>query len=121
MTSPLDRLAVPDGSPVREPKDDAEFAGLVDGGLSQLTDAGNVANSLRTRFILAYGAAHALCPAALRHHGFGRRIGSSFFRSCRTRSGSVRRCCAYSANVPASEIAASTKANSMSMTGSCQT
>jgi hypothetical protein len=35
-----------------------------------LKDAENEANSLESRFDLAYGAAHALCLAALRHHGF---------------------------------------------------
>jgi hypothetical protein len=35
-----------------------------------LKDAENEANSLESRFDLAHGAAHALCLAALRHHGF---------------------------------------------------
>jgi hypothetical protein len=35
-----------------------------------LKDAENEANTLESRFDLAYGAAHALCLAALRHHGF---------------------------------------------------
>jgi hypothetical protein len=35
-----------------------------------LKDAENEKNSLESRFDLAYGAAHALCLAALRHHGF---------------------------------------------------
>jgi hypothetical protein len=30
----------------------------------------NEANSSESRFDLAYGAAHALCLAAVRHHGF---------------------------------------------------
>ena len=47
-----------------------EFDGLVHSGLARLKDAENEANSLESRFDLAYGAAHALCLAALRHHGF---------------------------------------------------
>ena len=47
-----------------------EFAGLVRSGLARLKDAENAANSLDSRFDLAYSAAHALCLAALRHHGF---------------------------------------------------
>ena len=39
-------------------------------GLARLRDAENDANSLDSRFDLAYGAAHALCLAALRYHGF---------------------------------------------------
>jgi hypothetical protein len=39
-------------------------------GLARLKDAQLVSNSLDSRFDLAYGAAHALCLAALRHHGF---------------------------------------------------
>jgi hypothetical protein len=35
-----------------------------------LTDAEREANSLDSRFDLAYNAAFALCLAALRHHGF---------------------------------------------------
>lgn len=35
-----------------------------------MKDAENIANSLDSRFDLAYNAAHALSFAALRHHGF---------------------------------------------------
>lgn len=42
------------------------------------------ANSLDSRFDLAYSAAHALCLAALRPTDSGRRSGTSFFRCCRT-------------------------------------
>src|SRR5687767_836860 len=38
--------------------------------MARLTDGENDANSLESRFDLAYGAAHALCLAALRHHGY---------------------------------------------------
>ena len=39
-------------------------------GRARLTDARNAALSLESRFDLAYNAAHALCLAALRRHGF---------------------------------------------------
>ncbi len=47
-----------------------EFAGLKRSGLARLSDAANTANSLEGRFDLAYNAAHALCLAALRRHGY---------------------------------------------------
>ena len=68
MTSPLDRLV--GLSLMAEPPDGKEFAGLRNSGLKRLNDAGNPANSLEGRFDLAYYAAHALCLAALRYHGF---------------------------------------------------
>jgi hypothetical protein len=70
MTSPLDRLAGPGGVLAHEPADRAEFAGLVRSGMARLKDAQNEANSLDSRFDLAYSAAHALCLAALRYQGF---------------------------------------------------
>ena len=39
-------------------------------GLARLTDAGNNALSLESRFDLGYNAAHALSLAALRWHGY---------------------------------------------------
>jgi hypothetical protein len=68
--SPLERLAGPGNVLAKEAPDAKEVEGLVRSGLSRLKDAENVANSLDSRFDLAYGAAHALCLAALRHHGF---------------------------------------------------
>ncbi len=68
--SPLDRLAGPGNVLAKESPDAKEFEGLVRSGLARLHDAENDANSLESRFDLAYGAAHALCLAALRHHGF---------------------------------------------------
>jgi hypothetical protein len=68
--SPLDRLAGPGNGLGKEAPDAKEFDGLVHSGLARLKDAENEANSLESRFDLAYGAAHALCLAALRHHGF---------------------------------------------------
>ena len=58
------------GTLVREPPDAQEFAGLLRSGLTRLKDAESDAISLESRFDLAYGAAHALCLAALRYHGF---------------------------------------------------
>ena len=54
----------------KEAPDAKEFDGLVRSGLARLRDAEKQENSLESRFDLAYGAAHALCLAALRHQGF---------------------------------------------------
>ena len=70
MTSPLERLAGPGQPLAAEPPSAKEFAGLKRSGLARLRDASNSANSLEGRFDLAYNAAHALCLAALRYHGF---------------------------------------------------
>jgi hypothetical protein len=70
MTSPLDKLAVPTKSLRQEPPDPQEFSGLKRSGLARLKDATNTENSLEGRFDLAYNAAHALCLAALRWHGY---------------------------------------------------
>jgi len=59
------------GKPLKaEPPDAKEFAGLKRSGLARLKDAGTPALSLEGRFDLAYNAAHALCFAALRWHGY---------------------------------------------------
>ncbi len=68
--STLENLAGPGKVLAKEAPDAKEFDGLVRSGLARLRDAENDANSLESRFDLAYGAAHALCLAALRHHGF---------------------------------------------------
>jgi hypothetical protein len=68
--SRLEGLAGPGNLLAKEPADPKEFAGLVTSGLERLADAEKVENSLYSRFDLAYGAAHALCLAALRYHGF---------------------------------------------------
>src|SRR6266849_821287 len=65
--SPLERRAGPGNVLAKEPPDAKEFAGLVRSGLARLKDAESDANSLDSRFDLAYSAAHALCLAALRH------------------------------------------------------
>lgn len=70
MTSPLDALTGPGKSLRREPPDFAEFAGLRKSALARLADAENSDNALESRFDLAYNAAHSLCLAALRWHGY---------------------------------------------------
>lgn len=70
MISPLERLSGPGKSLVAEPPDAAEFAGLKRSGMVRLKDASNESNSLESRFDLVYNAAHSLCLAALRYHGY---------------------------------------------------
>lgn len=70
MPSPLENLTGPGKPLVAEAPDHAEIAGLLRSGRARLTDARNSALSLESRFDLAYNAAHALCLAALRKHGF---------------------------------------------------
>ena len=70
MTSAFENLCGP-GKPLKvEPPDAAEFAGLVRSGRLRLRDARVSGLSLESRFDLGYNAAHALCLAALRWHGF---------------------------------------------------
>jgi hypothetical protein len=70
MPSAFENLCGP-GKPLHaEPPDAAEIAGLTRSGLARLTDANNSALSLESRFDLGYNAAHALCLAALRWHGY---------------------------------------------------
>ena len=70
MPSPLETLAGPGKVLRREPPDPKELAGLTRSGLTRLADAEKKANSVESRFDLAYNAAHALCLAALRHAGY---------------------------------------------------
>jgi hypothetical protein len=70
MTSPLENLSGPGKPLAQEPPDENEFMGLKRSALARLRDARNPANSLESRFDLAYNAAHALCLAALRRHGY---------------------------------------------------
>jgi hypothetical protein len=70
MTSAFDNLCGP-GKPLRaEPPDAREFAGLRDMGVAKLADARRKGLALASHFDLAYNAAHALCLAALRWHGY---------------------------------------------------
>ena len=70
MTSQLDALCGPEKPLKLEPFDAQEFAGLKRSGMARLKDATNPDNSIESRFDLAINAAHALCLAALRRHGF---------------------------------------------------
>ena len=70
MPSPLENLSGPGKALREEPPDAKEFAGLKRSGLARLADAEKPANSVESRFDLAYNAAHALCLAALRHAGY---------------------------------------------------
>ena len=70
MPSAFDKLCGP-GKPLKvEPPDATEFAGLVQSGRARLKDATSKSLALESRFDLAYNAAHALCLAALRWHGY---------------------------------------------------
>jgi len=70
VTSAFENLSGP-GKPLRaEPPDKKEFEGLVRSGRARLRDALNTTLSIESRFDLAYNAAHALCLAALRWHGY---------------------------------------------------
>lgn len=70
MLSTLENLCGPGGPLKREPPDAREFAGLLRSGKARLKDAGSADLALESRFDLAYNAAHALCLAALRWHGY---------------------------------------------------
>jgi hypothetical protein len=70
MASAFENLCGP-GKPLHaEPPDAKEFAGLRDRGVAKLEDARRAALALESQFDLAYNAAHALCLAALRWHGY---------------------------------------------------
>jgi hypothetical protein len=70
MPSPFENLSGP-GKPLKAELADAkEFAGLKRAGLARLQDASNSALALESRFDLGYNAAHGLCLAALRWHGY---------------------------------------------------
>jgi len=58
------------GSLKAEPPDRAEFLRLLASGRTRLRDAKNADLALESQFDLAYNAAHALCLAALRWHGY---------------------------------------------------
>ena len=76
MSSPFENLTGP-GKPLRaEPPDAKEFSGLQRMGLARLNDAQHASLALESRFDLACNAAHALCLAALRWHGY--RSGNRF-------------------------------------------
>ena len=70
MTSPFENLAGPGNALRAEPPDAHEFTGLQRMGLARLQDAQKADLAVESRFDLAYNAAHALCLAALRWHGY---------------------------------------------------
>ncbi len=76
MTSPFENLTGPGKALRAEPPDAPEFSGLQRMGLARLQDAQKPDLALESRFDLAYNAAHALCLAALRWHGY--RSGNRF-------------------------------------------
>jgi hypothetical protein len=70
MISAFENLCGP-GKPLKaEPPDAKEFGGLLRSGAARLKDAGTAGLAVESRFDLAYNAAHALCLAALRWHGY---------------------------------------------------
>lgn len=70
MSSALENLCGPGKPLAEEPPDEHEIAGLLRSGQARLADARNPTLSPESRFDLAYNAAHALCLAALRRHGY---------------------------------------------------
>jgi hypothetical protein len=70
MPSPLENLCGPSKPLTAEAPDVREFAGLLRSGQARLADAQFAQLSLESRFDLVYNAAHAMCLAALRWHGY---------------------------------------------------
>lgn len=70
VISAFEKLCGPNKPLKVEPPDAKEFAGLLRSGLRRLQDAQQPHLSLEGRFDLAYNAAHAMCLAALRWHGY---------------------------------------------------
>ena len=70
MTSRFENLCGPGRPLKREPADKQEIAGLRRSAFARLEDARKPELSVDSRFDLAYGAAHALCTAALRCQGY---------------------------------------------------
>jgi hypothetical protein len=118
VTSPLENLCGPDQPLRKEPPNAKEFAGLERSGLTRLADAQKEANSLESRFDLAYNAAHALCLAALRRSGYRSANRYIVFQVLRTRSGSVLKCGGYWPGAMTSAIVESTQAICLS-TNAC--
>jgi len=70
MSSPLENLCGPSKPLAAEAPDAREFAGLMRSGQARLADAQLAQLSLESRFDLVYNAAHAMCLATLRWHGY---------------------------------------------------
>ena len=110
MPSALENLAGPDKALRKEPPDAKEFSGLKRSALARLRDAGKPDNSLESRFDLGYNAAHALCLAALRWHGYRAAHRYIVFQVCRIPWAWDRRYGGYSPSATMSAIRASTRA-----------
>jgi hypothetical protein len=82
VASKLSNLSGYDKALVAEPPDRAEFDGLVKSAIARLDDAANDSLALESRFDLAYNAAHGLCLAALRWHGYRARHRYIVFQKC---------------------------------------
>jgi len=70
MTSALERLTGPDKPLAAEAPDETEATGLMRSARARLADAAKPTLSLKSRFDLAYNAAHAMCLAASRRCGY---------------------------------------------------
>ena len=70
MTSTRIENLIRIGQIKREPSNSEELVGLKRSGLSRLTDAQRTDLAYESRFDLAYNAAHALAPYALRRLGY---------------------------------------------------
>jgi hypothetical protein len=70
MISQLEALCRPHGSLQAEPPNANEFERLCVAAARSLADSRVQDISLEGRFMMAYGAAHAWCTAALRYHGY---------------------------------------------------
>jgi hypothetical protein len=115
VTSPLENLCGP-GKPLRQESPDAkEIAGLERSGLRRLADAEKQANSLESRFDLAYNAAHALSLAALRRSGYRAANRLIAFQVLPHTLGVGQRSGECSPSAMSSAIAGSTKAICMPM------
>ena len=118
VSSALENLCGP-GKPLKkEPPDTQEYQGLRRAGLARLADAANTANSLEGRFDLGYNAAHSLCLAALRRHGYRAVNRYIVFQVLPHTLAWGRRCGASWPSVMPSGISASMRATSASMSES---
>ncbi len=70
MPSPLENLCKNAGPLAVEPPNAAEFARLCASADRSLNDARVQDISLDSRFLMAYGAAHSYCTAAMRYRGY---------------------------------------------------
>ena len=118
MTSPLERLTGTGKPLAAEPPDAKEFEGLKRSGLARLKDATNAANSLESRFDLAYNAAHALSWQPFGAKDFGHINATSYFKCFRIHSASVLRSGVCWTSATRFGIWVNTKVTSISMSAS---